>query len=87
MVRIPFVPESAGEEVRGVLSGSLWDTLWKLFVVFAAVTVFTLLLLTGGIWGGVVAGAAISTLISDEVRAFFTDIWYRNWAEVRIPYT
>ncbi|RLM32620.1 hypothetical protein [Haloarcula sp. Atlit-120R] len=87
MVRIPFVPESAVDEVQGLLSGGVLDTLWKVAVIAVALVVFYVLLVGGGVFGGVVAGAAISTLISDEVRAFFRDFWNRNWAELRIPYT
>jgi len=83
-VPIPLVPETWQEKAGEFARGSLLDIVWKLFVVllFAALSA---LLLAAGPYGAAVGGILLGTLLSDEVRKSVADIWYRRWAEVKLP--
>lgn len=79
MVKIPTpVPESVVNSVRGVFSGGIINILWKLFVVVLLVVAAYLLALLG-FFGAAIAGMLLASLISDDVRAFVSDLWNRNF--------
>ena len=83
-VPIPFVPETWQEKAGQFARGSVLDITWKLFVLllFAGLSA---LLLAAGPYGAAVGGILLGTLLSDEVRKSVADVWYRRWAEVKLP--
>jgi len=86
MASIPLwlIPETWQEKAGQFARGSLLDIAWKLFVVllFAGLSA---LLLAAGPYGAAVGGILLGTLLSEEVRKSVADIWYRRWAEVKLP--
>ena len=83
-VPIPLVPETWQETLGQFARGSLLDIAWKLFVVLLLAAI-SALLLAAGPYGAAVGGILLGTLLSDEVRKSIADVWYRRWAEVKLP--
>lgn len=77
------IPKSAVQRLRRLFAGSLGDILWKIVISVVLVGIGYLLLAGGGIWGAIVGGAIITTLIDDDIRAFVSDLWNRRWAKLR----
>jgi hypothetical protein len=77
------VPQSTWERLKQIGRGSLFDTLWKAFVILVTI------LLVGtiaslGVVGGVVAFAIIGSLLSENVRNAYRDILDRNFAKISL---
>jgi hypothetical protein len=80
------VPAAVGDWIRGLLSGSLGDVLWKLLVLTVLVGIAFVLLVAMGGFAAAVGGILLATLVSDDVRALVANVWHRNWAEVKAPW-
>lgn len=78
------IPRSVAQGFRRILSGTLGDVLWKLFILGLLVLVGIALLSMGAV-GGVIGGILLGTLLADDVREFINDLWNRRWARIETP--
>jgi 4-amino-4-deoxy-L-arabinose transferase-like glycosyltransferase len=78
------VPQWAKRKYTRLKSGSVGDTLWKLFVLVVIAAVGVGLMATGPV-GYLVGGLLITMLVSEDIRALVSDIWNRRWAEAELP--
>lgn len=81
LITLYGIPRAIGRGIRRVLSGTLGDILWKLFVLTLVLALGYILVAAGGVFGAVIGAALIGTLINDDVRRTVSDLWNRNWAE------
>jgi len=85
MARVPLpIPRSTGSKAVGILTGPVFEVLWRLFVIALFLGLMLFLLSIGGFFGPFLAAALLSTLISDDVRRFVADVWYRRWTTLKL---
>jgi hypothetical protein len=82
MVQIPLVPDHIADRIAQYGRGTLFDTLWKLFVsvVFALILYVALSSPIGFV--STLAGIAAGYLLADDVGAVINDIWHRDFYTV-----
>jgi len=78
------VPKSLKALLSRVWRGSPGEILWRLFMV-GIIAIIGFGLVTLGPVGAVIGGLLITTLVSDDIRAFVADLWYRRWAKIEAP--
>jgi len=78
------VPKSLKALLSRFWRGSPGEILWRLFMV-AIIAVIGFGLVTLGPVGAVIGGLLITTLVSNDIRAFVADLWYRRWAKIESP--
>lgn len=76
MVWTPF-PESLVESIQNEMTGSWFDTIWKIFVLMLLVG-FVYLLASLGIVGGVIAFIIIGAVARNWIKNVITDLWNRE---------
>jgi hypothetical protein len=74
-----LIPESIVRWMRAVASGPLFDTLWKMLILAAAVLVILYMFAVGGPIVGGIAGILLFVIASDRIRQLFIDIYERNF--------
>lgn len=79
------IPSAVADNVRSFLSASVWDWLWRVFVI-AVLLVAVYVLAAMGVVGGIIASILVSTIFADDIRAIWLAIWRRDWAEVSLPW-
>lgn len=81
MARIPTpVPESVVKDIKRFFSGPAGDVLWKLFVVAAGgFLLFFILAMNPGFFVAALVGMILSVVFSDNIRAFVSDVWHRDF--------
>lgn len=79
MVSIPTpIPKSLVRAKKGILSGPVIDTVWKLFIATLFLIVGIALAAAGPL-GIVVAGLLLGSLLNETVNQAIADIWNRNF--------
>jgi len=79
------IPETVTDWVSNVTSGSVFDLVWKLFVLVFVVVAAALLASLGTV-GAVFAFAMLAALIGEYPRQLVRNVWNREWAEVSAPW-
>jgi hypothetical protein len=81
MARIPTpIPESVVKDTKRFFSGGWGDTLWKAFVVVVGGLLLAFILaLNPGFFVAALVGMVLSVVFSDNIRAFVSDVWTRNF--------
>lgn len=81
MARIPTpIPESFAQNVKTFFSGTIADVLWKSLVIVVGGTALLLLMAASpGFFIAFIVGAILSAVLSDDIRAFVSDVWHRNF--------
>jgi ABC-type nitrate/sulfonate/bicarbonate transport system permease component len=81
MARVPTpIPESVVEDTKRFFSGGVADVLWKVFVVAVGTVLLGLILaLNPGFFVAALVGMVLSVVFSDNIRAFVSDVWNRNF--------
>ncbi|QCW05232.1 hypothetical protein [Natrinema pallidum] len=79
MVRIPtLIPKTLVRLTRQALSGTVLDTLWRLFVV-ALLAVAAYALASLGMFGAAISGVILGTLVTEPAQNAVRDVWNRNF--------
>lgn len=84
MVRLFGIPRYVQQRLRRFRRESLVDRLWQVFLVVVGGFAVYLMFSSGGILLAFVAGTILSIFLADDIRQLASDIWNRNWAEVRV---
>ncbi|MUV87022.1 hypothetical protein GJ631_10695 [Natronomonas sp. CBA1123] len=81
MARIPTpIPESVVKDTKRFFAGGWGDILWKAFVVVVGGLLLAFILaLNPGFFVAALVGMVLSVVFSDNIRAFVSDVWNRNF--------
>lgn len=87
MTRVPTpIPESTWQQVTTFLRRGAISIAWKLLVL----TVATILILAAaanvGVLGSILLGLFISVVLADDVQALVSDVWHRNFHEIKLNF-